>query len=179
MLQNFLKIAWRNLFKHKVYSLINILGLAVGITTCTLITLFVMDETSYDKHHTNGDRMYRIALESKGEKWVSSPAPLAAGLKKDFPEVEQVARLLRMPGIDKYLVEYEPAKKQFYEINGFYVDSTFFRLFNYGFTYGNPNTVFNEPNSIVLSEQMALKFFGNENPVNKVLKVALPFGETD
>ncbi|MEP6749205.1 MAG: ABC transporter permease, partial [Bacteroidota bacterium] len=179
MLQNFLKVAWRNLFKHKIYSLINILGLAVGITTCALITLYVMDETSYDKHHADGDRMYRIAGEAKGEKWVSSPAPLAAGVKKDFPEVEQVARLLRMPGVDKYLIEYGPTKKKLYELNGFYVDSTFFQLFTYGFTYGNPATVFSEPNSIVLSEQMAQQFFGNDNPVNKVLKVALPFGETD
>jgi putative ABC transport system permease protein len=100
MINNFLKIAWRNLFRNKVYSLVNILGLAVGITTCTLITLYVMDETSYDKHHKDGRSIYRIATESKGEKWVSTPAPLAAGLKKDFPEVEQVARLLRMPGVD-------------------------------------------------------------------------------
>ena len=89
------------MFRNKVYSLINIAGLAVGITTCALITLYVMDETSYDKHHNDGERIYRIAAETKGEKWVSTPAPLAAGLKKDFPEVEQVARLLRMPGVDK------------------------------------------------------------------------------
>src|SRR5450432_2983626 len=133
MIKNFLKIAWRNLFKHKVYSLINILGLAVGITSCALITLYVMDETNYDKHHEAGNRTYRIAQKVIGETWVGTPAPLAAGLQKDFPEVEQVSRILRMPGIDKYLIEYEPAKKKFYEINGFYVDSTFFQLFNYDF----------------------------------------------
>lgn len=167
------------MFKHKVYSLINILGLAVGITTCALITLYVMDETSYDKHHKDGDRIYRIAQKVKDETWVGTPSPMAASLQKDFPEVEKVARLLRMPGVDKYLMEYEPSKKQFYETNGFYVDSTFFSLFNYGFKYGNPATAFNEPNSILISEKMAQKFFGNENPMNKVLKVALPFGETN
>jgi putative ABC transport system permease protein len=179
MIQNFLKIAWRNLFRNKVYSLINILGLAVGITTCTLITMYVMDESSYDKHHTDGQRIYRIATESKGEKWVSTPAPLAAGLKKDFPEVEQVARLLRMPGLDKFLLGYEPTKKQFYETNGFYVDSTFFQLFDYSFKFGDKNTALLQPNSIILSEQTALKFFGSDNPVNKVLKVGLPFGDVN
>jgi len=165
------------LFRNKVYSLINIAGLAVGITTCALITLYVMDETSYDKHHKDGVRIYRIAAETKGEKWVSTPAPLAAGLKKDFPEVEQVARLLRMPGVDKFLLAYEPAKKQFYENNGYYVDSTFFRLFHYDLKFGDINTACNEPNSIIISEQIAFKFFGNDNPVNKVLKLGLPFGD--
>ena len=118
MIKNILKIAFRNLFKHKVYSLINILGLAVGITTCTLITMYVMDENSYDRHHKDGERIYRIASEGKGEMWPATPAPLAAGVKKDFPEVEQVTRLLRMPGIEKFLLGYEPTKKQFYETNG-------------------------------------------------------------
>jgi len=179
MVNNFCKIALRTLFRNKVYSLINILGLAVGISTCALITLYVMDETSYDKHHKDGERIYRIASETKGEKWVSTPAPLAAGLKKDFPEVEQVARLLRMPGVDKFLLAYEPSKKQFYETNGFYVDSTFFRLFSYDFKLGDKNTAFDQPGSIVISEQIALKFFGTDNPVNKVLKVGLPFGDNN
>jgi len=179
MIHNFFKIAWRNLFRNKVYSLINILGLAVGITTCTLITLYVMDETSYDKHHKDGQSIYRIAAETKEEKWVATAAPLAAGLKKDFPEVEQVARLLRMPGLDKFLFSYEPAKKQFYETNGFYVDSTFFQVFSYDLIFGDKNTALNEPNSMVISAQMAQKFFGNENPVNKVLKLTLPFGENN
>ena len=101
MLKNYLKIAWRNLIHSKVYSLINILGLAIGITTCALISLFVIDEVSYDKHHTDGERIYRIGYEVKGEKWVALSAPSAGGLRKDFPEVEQVTRLLRMPGVDK------------------------------------------------------------------------------
>ena len=179
MINNYFKIAWRNLFRNKVYSLINILGLAVGITTCTLITMYVNDENSYDKHHKDGDRVYRIASAAKGETWVAAPAPLAAGLKKDFPEVEQSARLLRMPGVEQFLVEYEPARKQFFERNGYYADSTFFQLFSYDFKYGNPNTAFDQPNSIVLSAQMAEKLFGNANPVNKVLKIGLPFGNTN
>ncbi len=177
MFKNYFKIAWRNLFRNKVYSLINIFGLAVGITACTLITLYVMDENGYDKHHKDGNRIYRIASALKGEQWVSAPAPLAAGVKKDFAEVEEATRLLRMPGIGKFLLEYEPAKKKFYESNGFYVDSTFFRVFSYDFKLGDKNTVFNQPNSLVITEQMAEKFFGKEDPLNKVLKVSLPFGD--
>ncbi|HMC84474.1 MAG TPA: ABC transporter permease, partial [Chitinophagaceae bacterium] len=176
---NYFKIAWRNLFRNKVYSMINIFGLAVGITTCTLITMYVMDETSYDKHHKEGERIYRIASDTKGEKWVSTAAPYAAALKKDFPEVEQQTRLLRMPGVDKFLLEYEPSKKQFFETNGYYVDSTFFSMFSYDFKYGDKNTAFDQPNTIVISAAMAEKFFGKDNPINKVVKVGLPFGETN
>ncbi|WP_229208842.1 ABC transporter permease [Dyadobacter luticola] len=102
MLTNYLKIAFRNLAHNKVYSLINILGLAIGITTCTLITLYVIDEAGYDKHFADCDRIYRVAIEDKDEKWVALSAPVAGGLKKDYPEVEQVARLLRMPGVEKF-----------------------------------------------------------------------------
>lgn len=101
MIRNYLKIGWRSLLKNKVYSAINVLGLAIGITTCTLITLYVMDEISYDKHHVDGERIFRVASDVQGDKWVAAPGPLAAGLKRDFPEVEQVTRLLRMPVINR------------------------------------------------------------------------------
>lgn len=179
MLLNYFKIAWRNLIHNKVYSLINILGLAIGITTCTLITLYIIDEMSYDKHHTAGDRIYRIAYETKGEKWVAAAGPVAGGLKKDFPEVEQVTRLLRMPGIDKFLLKYESDQKKFYEINGYYVDSTFFRIFDYNFKSGDKTTALNQPNSIIISEQVAAKLFGNADPIDKIIKVVLPFGENN
>jgi putative ABC transport system permease protein len=85
MIRNYVKIAWRNLLHNKVYSFINIMGLMIGITTCTLIALYVTDEASYDQHHRDGERIYRIASEVKGEKWVAAPGPMAAGLKRDFP----------------------------------------------------------------------------------------------
>jgi len=177
MLKNYLKIAWRNLIHNKVYSLINILGLAIGITTCTLISLYVIDEVSYDKHHTDGDRILRVGYEVNGEKWVALSAPLAGGLKKDFPEVEQVTRLLRMPGVDRFLLKYEPKQKKFYEINGYYVDSTFFQLFDYNFKFGDRTTALNQPNSIIISDVVSGKFFGTTNPVDKQITVVLPFGE--
>jgi putative ABC transport system permease protein len=177
MLRSYIKIALRNLWSKKSYSFINIFGLAVGMTTCVLIMLYVLDEMSYDKHHQDGHRIFRISAEVKNEKWVATPAPMAEGLKKDFAEVEQSTRLLRFPGAEKMLVKDEQQQKQFFENNGYYVDSTFFQIFSYDFKFGDIRTALNEPNTIVISEQVAAKFFGEENPVDKVLKIGLSFGE--
>lgn len=147
------------------------------MTTCVLIMLYVADEASYDKHHKDGSRLYRIASEAKGEKWVACSAPMAERLKQDFPEVEQSARLLRFPGAEKMLLKYELNQKQFFETNAYYVDSTFFELFCYNFKYGDIHTALTGPNTIVISEDVATKFFENENPVDQVLKVGLSFGE--
>ena len=177
MLRNYMKISWRILLKNKGYSFINIFGLAAGMATCLLILLYIVDESSYDKHHRDSDRSYRIASEVKGEKWVAAPAPVAEGLKKDFPEVEQAVRLLRFPGTDKVLLKYEQNQKQFFETNLYYVDSAFFQVFSYDFKFGDITTALDGPNSVVISEAVAAKFFINENPIGKVLKVGLSNGE--
>ncbi len=177
MIRNYLKISWRNLLKNKAYSLINIFGLGAGMTICLLITVYIVDEMSYDKHHHDSNRLFRVASEVKGEKWVATPAPMAKGLKDDFPEVEQTTRLLRFPGTDKVLLRYEPDQKQFFETNVYYVDSTFFQLFNFELKYGDINTALEESNTIVISEEAATKFFGNQNPIDKVLNVGLANGE--
>ncbi|GAB2790389.1 ABC transporter permease [Rhabdobacter roseus] len=179
MIRNYFKIALRNILHSKLYTFINVLGLAIGISTCTLIALYVVDELSYDLHHQGADRIYRIASEVKGETWVAAAAPVAAGLKKDFPEVEQTTRLLRMPGVDKFLLKNKETQKQFYEVNGFYVDSTFFQLFSYDFKVGDKSTALNQPNSLIISEQMASKLFGSADPIGQVIQVTLPFGATD
>jgi putative ABC transport system permease protein len=177
MIRHYLKIALRNLLRSKGFSFINIFGLATGMTACILIMLYVVDEMSFDKHHQDGHRIYRIATIFGDEKWVAAAAPTAEGLKKDFPEVEQVTRLLRFPGAEKMLLKYEPSQKQFFELNGYYVDSTFFQIFSYDFKFGDIRTALHEPNTIVISEQIASKFFENRDPINQVLKVGLPFGE--
>ncbi|HEY4205226.1 MAG TPA: ABC transporter permease [Puia sp.] len=180
MLKNYVKIAFRNLSRNKLYSAINILGLAVGLAVCLLIMLFIFDELSYDKHHKDGDRIYRIAFRaSSGEDWSAQPAPVAFTIKAEMPEVEQVTRLLKFPDLDKVLLQYEQGSntKKFFETNGYYVDSTFFQLFNYNFTYGNATSALSQPNSIVLSESVAAKMFGQDNPVGKALKLQLPFGD--
>ncbi len=185
MLANYFKIAYRNLTRNKAFSFINILGLAVGLVTCVLMILYIFSELGYDKQNKNADRIFRIAYKADKKtnpdekSWASTSAPMAWGLKSDMPEVEQSTRLLKFPSLDKMLLKYEHGndKKLFYETNGYYVDSTFFQIFTYDFIFGNVQTVLNEPNSIVISEQIALKIFGHENPVNKLITVGLPYGD--
>lgn len=177
MLQHYFKISWRNLLRNKSLSFINVFGLSVGLTTCMLIMLYVGDEMSYDRHFKDGDRVFRIASEVNGEKWVAQSAPMAAALVEDFPEVEQVARLLRFPGLERMLLRDNETQKQFFETNGYYVDSTFFEVMNNELKYGDPATALDEPNSIIISEQVANRFFGGENPIGKVMEVGLSFGE--
>lgn len=179
MYKSYFKIALRNIWRSKSFSFINISGLAVGMSAFVLIMLYVLDEMGYDKHHKDGHRVYRVASQVNHEKWVATPAPLSEGLKKDFPEVEQTTRLLRFPGVDKMLLMDEKTQKQFFEINGYYVDSTFFQVFTYEFKFGDIRTALNEPNSIIISDQIAYKFFGNENPIDKVLKIGLPFSDSN
>ena len=180
MFKNYLKIAFRNFARNKVFSFINIFGLAVGLATCLLLLLYIFDESSFDKHHKDGDRIFRIASESdKRIGWAAVPAPVAWSVRNNFPEVEQVTRLLTFPDIDKMVLKYEDHSehKQFLEPNGYYVDSTFFEIFTYDFIYGNAATALSQENSIVISDELALKFFGNENPIGKFLTVNTPLGD--
>jgi len=180
MLQNYLKIAFRNLSRNKLFSAINIFGLAAGLAVCLLIMLYIFDELSYDKHHKDADRTYRLAyITGTGENWSAQPAPVAFTMKAEMPEVQEVTRLLKFPDMDKVLLQYQHPQnpKKFFESNGYYVDSTFFDLFTYDFTYGNGQTALRQPNSLVLSESIAAKLFGNDNPIGKPLKLSLPFGD--
>ncbi|HEV3221888.1 MAG TPA: ABC transporter permease [Puia sp.] len=185
MLENYFKIAYRNLTRNKAFSFINILGLAIGLATCVLMILYIFSELGYDKQNKNADRIFRIAYQAvkkvnpEDKSWASTAAPIAWGLKSDMPEVEQSTRLLKFPSLDKMLLKYEHGKEKkiFYETNGYYVDSTFFQIFSYDFLFGNALTSLNEPNSIVISEQIAQKIFGNKNPVNKSITVGLPYGD--
>ena len=180
MLTNYLKIAHRNLIRNKAFSFINIFGLAIGLTTCLLIMLYILDETSYDKHHKDVDRLYRVSFRMPdGTIWVSGSAPLAGGLKMDFPQVEQAVRVVKVPDMGVLLkVGQDANRRQFYETNGYYVDSTFFRIFTYDFLYGDPHTALDRPNSAVLSETVAAKLFGNVNPIGKSVNVGLSFDES-
>ena len=176
---NYVKLTFRNLMRNKVFSFINIFGLAAGLAVCLLIMLYILDESSYDKHHKDGDRVFRVAYESKEGSWSANSAPFAFGVKNDLPEVEQAARLLKFPDLEMMLLTYEEKneRKQFFEPQGYFVDSTFFELFSYNFKYGDDRTALNEPNTVVLSERIADKLFGNENPVGKTIKVGMLYGE--
>lgn len=180
MLINYLKITFRNLARNKTFSFINIFGLAAGLATCLLIMLYIQDESGYDKHHKDVDQVYRIAsTSSNGESWAAAPAPMAFALKNDMPEVVEITRLFTFPDIQVLTLKVKTATQtiQFIEREGYYVDSTFFKVLTYDFKYGNGNTALNQPNSIVISAPIASKFFGNENPVGRTMIVVTPFGE--
>src|SRR5579863_3223985 len=184
MFKNYFKVAYRNLSRNKVFSFINIFGLAVGLATCILMISYILSELGYDKQNLDADRIYRIAYKSvkkinpKDKSWASTSAPIAWGLKADIPEVEQSTRLLKFPTLDKMLMKYERAGKlnSFYETNGYYVDSNFFQVFTYDFVNGNASSALSEPNSLVISTEFARKLFGNENPLNKIVVIGLPYG---
>jgi putative ABC transport system permease protein len=179
MLKNYFKIAWRNLMKNKVFSFINILGLSTGLTCCMLITLYILNETSYDRYQKNADNIYQVGTEFKGlgnfKKLPNTPAAMGEIMKSVFPEIQQTTRLVRLFNEDKTLLQYTPqnqATKSFYETKGYLADSTFFRMFTYNFIEGNPATALSNPNSVVLSEEIAKKIFGDQPALNKVIHIS-------
>jgi putative ABC transport system permease protein len=179
MFKNYIKIAWRNIKSNKLYSFINVLGLTIGLTCCLLITLYVIHETSYDSYHKNINHLYELATtfvkEGKEDPKPNTPAPMAAAMKQEYPEIMETTRLLTLFAEDKTLLQYQPpieAPKSFYETKGYAADSTFFRLFTYNFIEGNPETCLDAPNTVVLSEEIAKKLFGSERALNKVIKIS-------
>jgi len=181
MWKSFFKIPFRNLIKYKSVTLINVFGMAVGLASCLLIGLFIYDELSYDSELKDGDRIYRVALETSDSKWAGTPGPIANSLNNEFSEVEKATRLLKFPELDKMLLRSERngEEKQFYETKGYYVDSTFFDVFDYTLTSGISKTALNAPNSIILSASLAKKFFGDLDPLNQSITLGLPFGDFD
>jgi putative ABC transport system permease protein len=173
MFKNYLTIALRNLWKHKVFSAVNILGLSLGLA-CSLIIIFhVREETSYDKNFDNAARIYRVTQEGLGtdtRHWAATSPPLAAALQEGFHEIEQTARLHR-PYPYQLFSYTSPAgeTKKFEEKGGFFADSSLLNIFNFQFKYGNAATALSEKDAIVLSEKMARRYFGNENPVGKII----------
>ncbi|MBN1300481.1 MAG: ABC transporter permease [Melioribacteraceae bacterium] len=166
MLKNYFLISFRSLKKEKSFTVINLLGLAVGITCFIALTLFVLDEIGYDTFHKNTDNIYRAYVHSNinGEESYNSktPAPLGATLKQYFPEVEDYTRI-GYSGI--HLLKY--GDKVFREGDVYLADSNFFEVFGFQLISGNKQTVLDRPNSIVITETTAEKYFGNENPVGK------------
>jgi putative ABC transport system permease protein len=168
MIKNFFKTAIRNLWRNKGFSAINIFGLALGIATCLLITLYLQKELSYDRFNEKADRMVRVVFGGKmqgGEiKEADVMPPVAQTLKKDYPEVEEATRL-RPYGTPR--VSY--GDKTFKEEAFAFVDSNFFQVFTIPLIKGDAKTALLQPNTIVISRSAAQKYFGNANPVGKTL----------
>ncbi len=158
MLRNYLKIAWRNLLRNKVYSGVNIVGLAVGLACCMAIGLYVLDEFQYDRFHANYDRIYRVAEHQKQpEGWFDvaiTPGPLAPTLTKDFPEVEQTVRIGRWHG------SLSQGRQTTEAENMLIVDPAFFRLFSFPLLAGNVQKALLGPDEVVISEAIAERLFG-------------------
>ncbi len=172
MFKNYLKIAVRNLRKHKGYTFINIFGLAVGMTCCLLIMLYVQHELSYDRFHQNANRIFRIAWMT-GNAQTRTPHPMAQTLAKDFAEVESAVSLSPIwgPGLTRPQFSMRYGDKRFEEKDVFSADSTFFEVFSFPLLKGDPQTALRSPTSLVLTERMAKKYFGDEEPLGKVLTV--------
>ncbi|HEB62257.1 MAG TPA: ABC transporter permease [Bacteroidetes bacterium] len=168
MFKNNLKIAWRNLIRNRSHALINILGLAIGIACCLLILLWVADEMSYDKWNEKASRIYRVAPEvnfgAAHKQYAVAPAPLAAALKNDFPEVEASVRF-RNYGSSLVKVNVHNYK----ENNIIYTDSTLFHVFSLKMIKGNAEVALIAPNSLVINQRIAQKYFPNEDPLGKVM----------
>ena len=169
MFKNYFKIAFRNLWRHRGFSFINIAGLAIGMTASFLILLYVSFELSYDTFHTKANRIYRVVADIKtpSENIEANIPAWAVGpnLKKEFPEVEDAVRISNI----YMLVRKDDLK--FNEENAVAADSTFFSLFDFKLVQGNPKNVLKAPFSIVLSETVAKKYFGKQNPIGKSLKI--------
>ncbi|HEX2606995.1 MAG TPA: ABC transporter permease [Flavisolibacter sp.] len=168
MFRNYWKVAVRNLIKQAGFSFINIIGLAMGLTACLLIGLFVRDENQYDQNIAEGSQVYRIVdtrTDNQGTHRLSYTPPAFATALQEFPEVAFTSRILRIPS--KTL--FEAAGKNLYEEKGMAVEADFFSIFPLTFKYGVAAKSLTEPNTVVLTQEMASRFFGNENPVGKTL----------
>ena len=172
MIFSYLKIAFRNLRQHKLYTLINIVGLAIGIASFILIWLYILDELSYDRYNHNAENIYRLVnvydSEGVGENSASCPFPVAWTLKDEYPGmIKNVTRVFNRQA-PRTLIR--NGEKVFNERRFFFGDSTFFELFNHDFIQGDMNTALDEINSVVITESTAKKYFGDENPMGKTVR---------
>ncbi|NEU08555.1 FtsX-like permease family protein [Flavihumibacter sp. R14] len=169
MLKNYFKIAVRNLIRHKVFSTINILGLAIGMASAMLILLWIQNEVSYDQFHEKKDRIYnawnRASFSGELQCWGTTPKVLARTMEKDFPEVEQATRV-NWPSSDLFSV----GDKRL-TVSGNIVDSNFLQIFTFPLIKGDPKSVLHDMHSIVLTETLAEKLFGNEDPMGKIIRL--------
>src|SRR3989339_169052 len=170
MIKNYLKIALRNLTNQKFYSLINIVGLSIGISACILVGLYIKNDLSYDRYHKNAGQIYRIEFSyvQSGKIGYSAqtPALLGSTLKNVYPEIKKFSRIYFS---ERNLVKAGNMKN--FEDRISYADSTFFEIFTYDVVMGNKVLFLKKANSIVLTESTAKKYFGNENPIGKELEI--------
>lgn len=167
MLKNYLKIAWRNLLKYKGYSFINVLGLAVGVAACVLIFRYVSHELSYDKFHDNSDRIYRVTYDTPKRHVAVTPSVASPMLQRTFPEVQAGVRIFAAGLFSPVVLQH--GKNVFEESSFAYADSSFFDVFSFKVLAGDSKKALTRPNTMVISSDLARKYFGSENPVGRTL----------
>lgn len=173
MLFNYLKIAFRNIHRHTSYSLINILGLALGVSCCILIFTLVTYHLSFDNFHSDSDRIYRIVTEQHRDQlsYTSSvPNPLGKVFREDYAFSEKVGRICTF---DELIISFDQGKERqkFKEREVAFAETEFFEIFNYPLAVGNFQTALQKPNTAIITEKMAKKYFGDENPVGKTIRL--------
>jgi len=173
MLQNYLKPAWRNMLHNRTSSLINISGLSIGIACTLLIVIFIKNELSYDRFHRDADRIFQVVLNGNmdgQEFWAgNTPPPVGAALTSNIPEIESFTRFYKPNDIVIRYEQNNATEKFFTEKNVLAVDSNFLQFFDFRIVEGNVATALMKPGSVVLTEKMASKYFGNEDPIGKTL----------
>lgn len=172
MIKNYLKVALRNLFKHKGYAFINILGLAVGIAASVLIFLYITNEMSYDKFHDKADRIHRITADwsNKGDSRIhqlGTPFILAQTIRKKYPQVEAITQISGPVG--DVIIKYRDTA--FKETEVFCAEPSFFDVFSFPLLKGNPEFSLRDPNMLVMTQSLAKKYFGNEDPLGKTVEM--------
>jgi putative ABC transport system permease protein len=165
MFRNYVKIALRNLMRNKIFSAINIIGLAIGMACSILIFLWIQNELSYDKFHENADYISRIVVDTnRGGIWSTTSIPMGTTLKNDYPEVVNSARVIRSMGI------FTRNENMFSE-SGYYVDPSFLEMYSFPLIKGNIENVLSDLHSIVITKELVERYFSGENPIGKSIKV--------
>ena len=167
MFRNYLKIALRNLIRHKGFSFLNITGLSIGMVCTILILFWVQHELSFDRYHENGKKIYRILQHIQYAEvvtWAINQGPLGPALKAEIPEIEEQARFC----FDRWRMKYND--NVFVELGG-YADPSLFKMFTIPFIKGDPETALSDPRSVVLTDDLAGKIFGDEDPIGKIIHV--------
>ena len=162
MLKHYIVITWRNIRNNKVFTLINIFGLSIGLACTFIIWLWIKYEVSYDKFNVNKNRLYKVSYQNSS---YILPAPLAKYLSGEFPEIKYATVYQNLNEV-KLTIE----DKGYYS-NGVFANETFFKMFSFPLLEGDKESVFTNPNSIVITQSLAKKFFGNENPIGKTIQL--------
>jgi len=173
MIKNYFKMALRNFQNSKGYSFINLLGLAIGMICCLLVFFYIRDELSYDRKPENADRIFRMVLDFETPdqgliQTARTPPPWAPAMMEDIPEIESFVRF-KTPLVS-WLIGNDAADKRFHESGFYFADAAVFEMFDYRLLQGDPRTALKEPNTLVLTESAAKKYFGDEDPMGRTLR---------